>query len=320
MKQHLSYAAPVAYVLTRLYLEAVDAPSYAVAVADIAFLVAMLYILSDNIERAAAGIGVHSIYNVMLLSWIAAIPQTVVAIHFVYAEKYAAAFLDSMVSTLVDAFIVTALVRLGYLDTLRRDWHLIALWAFVAIAFGALIDAPQRLDVGGVYYYWMWFLIGAALLPYVFVRRVPGSINLDARTAATLAVNTVLVIYISWDLGRALVDWHMSETQLGAIAAVVATLPDLLVALTIRMSLAKVIEEHAAAEDAIRTMFAAAIHDQISIPALIVLIAPAAVAAFPHWLNVWVGVLIFTLLDRRAFLYLGLPASIGTIAYLALSF
>jgi hypothetical protein len=79
------------------------------------------------------------------------------------------------------------------------------------------------------------------------------------------------------------------------------------------------IAEHAAAEDAIRTMFAAAIHDQISIPALVVLAAPAAVGAFPHWLNIWVSVLKFALLDRRVFLSLGLPLVLITVIYLMLN-
>jgi hypothetical protein len=144
--------------------------------------------------------------------------------------------------------------------------------------------------------------------------------HFNARTAVSLAVNTVLIIYVSWDLGQALVTWHVSETQLGTVAAVVATMPDLLVALSIRATLARAIEEFAASEDAVRTMFSAAIHDQISIPALIIITAPAAVAVFPHWLNVWVSVLKFTLLDRRTFLYVGLPASVATTAYLVLSF
>jgi hypothetical protein len=319
MRQLLSFVLPVAYTFTRLYLEGAGAPPAAIAIADVAFLAALLYVLSDSIEKSVAEMGLHSIYNVMVLSWVAAIPQTVVAIHFVYAGKYTAAFLDSMVSTLVDAFFVTALVRLHYLNLVRRDWPLIVLWSFTALAFGALIDAPLRLNVPEDYYL-LWFFIGAVALPYLFTGGLQASIKFNAYTAANLLINTVLIIYISWDLGNALVAWHVSETQLGAIAAVVATLPDLLVALAIRTSLARAIEEYAAGEDAIRTMFAAAIHDQISIPALIALIAPAAVGAFPHWLNVWISILIFTLLDRRAFLYFGLPASLATIAYLALSF
>ena len=320
MKQITSAALPAAYVATRLYLEAADAPAVAVAVVDVAFLVAMLYVLSDSVEKSVAEVGIHGIYNVMILSWVAAIPQTVVAVYFALAGKYTAAFLDSMVSTLIDAFIVTALVRLRYLDVIKKDWHLIVLWVVATLAFGALIDAPLRVGVPWEPYYWAWFLIGAAVLPYLFVRGLPSYIKLDAVAAANLFINTVLIIYISWDLGNALVSWHMSEEQLGAIAAVISTLPDMLVALVIRTTLSKVIEEYTAGEEAIRTMFAAAIHDQISIPALIIIVAPASVAAFPHWLNVWVSVLKFTLLDRRAFLYLGLPASVGTIAYLALSF
>jgi len=316
----LSLAAPIVYTAVRLYLEYSEAPSAAVAIADVAFLVALLYALSDDIERGVAELGVHGIYNVMILSWVAAIPQAVVAVHFAQAGKYTAAFLDSMVSTLIDAFFVTALVRLSYLDVVRRDWHLIVLWAAAALMFGALIEAPARLAIPHAPYYLAWFLVGALGLPYLFSRGLPGAPRLNARVAVSLAINTILIIYVAWDLGQALAAWHASEVQLGAVAAVVATLPDLLVALSIRSTLARAIEEFAAADDAIRTMFAAAIHDQISVPALIIITAPAAAAAFPHWLNVWVSMLIFTLLSRRALLYVGLPASAATVAYLALSF
>jgi hypothetical protein len=63
-------------------------------------------------------------------------------------------------------------------------------------------------------------------------------------------------------------------------------------------------------------MFAAAVHDQISVPALVALVAPASVAAFPHWLNVYVSILKFTLLGRRVFLFFGLPAALAAIIYL----
>ena len=315
-----SFAVPIAYAAVRLYLESQGAPPAAVAVTDVAFLVALIYSLSDDIERGVAELGIHSIYNIMIVSWVAAIPQTIVALYFATVGKHTAAFFDSMVSTLVDAFLVTALVRLQYLDAVRRDWHLITLWVASTLVFGALVEAPLRLSIPQEPYFWLWFLVGAFGLPYLFSRGLPGSMYFNARAAVSLVVNTALIIYVAWDLGQALVTWHMSETQLGAVAAVVATLPDLLVALSIRATLARAIEEFAASEDAIRTMFSAAIHDQISVPALIILIAPAAVGAFPHWLNAWVSVLKFTLLDRHAFLYLGLPAALTTIAYLALNF
>jgi len=320
MKWLFSFVLPVAYVAFRMYLDAMGAPTAAVAVTDVAFLVTLLYALSDDVEKGVAELGIHSIYNIIVLSWVAAVPQSVVALYFAQAGKYTAAFLDSMVSTLVDAFLVTALVRLQYLDAVKRDWHLIVLWVVATLTFGALVEAPIRFNMSPEPYYWMWFLVGAFGLPYLFSRGLPGGLYFNARVAINLVINTVLIIYVAWDLGKSLAAWHMSETQLGAAAAVVATLPDLLVALSIRTSLARVIEEFAAAEDAIRTMFAAAIHDQISVPTLIILIAPTAVGVFPHWLNIWVSILKFTLLDRRAFLLFGLPAAMATIAYLALTF
>jgi len=316
MRRLLSVAAPVAYAVVRLYLE-YEGTTAAVAVTDVAFLVGFLYTLSDDIEKAAGELGIHGIYNVMIVSWAAAIPQTIVAVYFAMAGKYTAAFLDSMVSTLVDAFLVTALVRLQYLDAVKRDWHLIALWVAATLTFGALAEAPLHLPIPHEPYYWLWFAVGALGLPFLFSRGLPGGVRFNARTAVSLAMNTVLIVYVSWDLGQALVAWHMSETQLGTVAAIVATLPDLLTALVIRATLAKLIEEYAAAEDAIRTMFAAAIHDQISVPAMIMLVAPAAASAFPHWLNMWVSILKFTLLDKRAFLGLGLPSALITVIYLS---
>jgi hypothetical protein len=318
MRRLISVVLPVAYVATRLAVQSTGNTAVVAAV-DVAFLIGFLYTLSNDVERAVGKLGIHGIYNVMIVSWVAAIPQTVVAVYFASVGKYTAAFLDSMVSTLVDAFFVTALVRFKYLDAIKRDWHLIALWVATTLAFGALIEAPIQLSIPHEPYYWMWFLIGAAALPFLFSRGLPGTIHFDTPTAVNLAISTVLIMYVSWDLGQALVTWHMSETQLGVVAAIVSTLPDLLTAFIIRATLARLIEEYAAAEDAIRTMFAAAIHDQISIPALIILVAPAAVGVFPHWLNIWVSVLKFTLLDKRVFLSLGLPPALITVIYLLLN-
>jgi hypothetical protein len=143
MKGFLPFITPAVYIAVRLYLEAAEAPEAAVALIDVAFLVAFLYTLGESVERRVGELGIHGIYNVMIVSWIAAIPQTVVAVYFAQVGKYTAAFLDSMVSTLIDAFIVTTIVRLGYLDFVRRDWPLIVLWAFTALDFGSLIDAPM---------------------------------------------------------------------------------------------------------------------------------------------------------------------------------
>jgi len=318
MRRYIFTVLPAVYAVTRLAVQTTG-DAVAVAVVDVVFLIGFLYALSDNIERAVGELGIHGIYNVMIVSWVAAIPQTVVALYFAQVGKYTAAFLDSMVSTLIDAFLVTALVRLKYLDAVRRDWPLIVLWVATTLAFGALVEAPLQLGIPPTPYYWMWFAVGAFGLPYIFSRGLPGTIYFDTRTAVNLAINTVLIMYVSWDLGRALATWHMSEVQLGAVAAIVATLPDLLTALIIRATLARLIAEHAAAEDAVRTMFAAAIHDQISVPALVILVAPAAAGAFPHWLNIWVSVLKFTLLGRGVFLGLGLPSALITVIYLMLN-
>ncbi|MFP3252418.1 MAG: hypothetical protein RXO32_11915 [Thermoproteus sp.] len=312
------FALVAAYIASHVAMDIVGAGAPATAAVDVAFLIGFLYALMDDVEKEVSALGIHGIYNVMLVSWVAAIPQTVVAIYFAKAGLYTAAFLDSMVSTLIDAFIVTALVRIQYLDAFRRDWHLILLWIAATLAFGATVAAPLNLGLETEPYYAGWLLIGAIGLPLLFARGIAGRPAVSAPTAVNLAVNTILVIYTAWNLGQDLTTWHATESQLGALAAVVATLPDLITALLIRAVLGRLTAEFAASEDAIRTMFAAAIHDQISDPALVLLIAPISALYFPHWLNIFISLLKLTLLDRRAFLLAGLPAAAATTAALML--
>ncbi len=311
MRLRPSTALAAVYVVVRIALS-VTGEEAAVPIIDVAFLISILYALTRDVEEDITELGVHGLFNVLVVSWVAAIPQTVVALYFASVGKYEAAFYDSMVSTLIDAFLVTALVRWSYLDAIRRDWIFIVVWVAATLAYGALIDLP----LPGWHH--AWFLIGALLLPITFARGLVSKIRLDMYNAVNLVVNALILGWTAWDIGDALVSWHMaSEATLGALAAVIATIPDLLTALLIRAIVGRRIAEMAASEDAIRTMFAAAIHDQISVPALIVLVAPQAAAAFPHWLNIAVSVLKFTLLDRRAFL-IGLAASIYIIATLML--
>jgi hypothetical protein len=311
------YVLPAAYAVIMYVLQYEGAPAAGLTLVDITFLIAFLYTLTDDIERAAGELGVHGIYNVVVVSWIAAIPQTVVAAYFTYAGLYTAAFLDSMVSTLIDAFLVTALVRSRYLSEVRRDWPLIIIWVAVTLTFGALVAAPERIpSLPPTPFYSVYFVIGALFLPVLFSRGIPTAVSFKAREAVNLVIYTALIMYTAYDLGGDLATWHMTESALGTIAALIATAPDLITALMIRLTLARAVGEDAGSEDAIRTMFSAAIHDQISDPALVLILAPAAAAAFPHWLNVLVSMLKLTLLDRRAFYFVGLPIAIATIALL----
>jgi hypothetical protein len=312
----LSLMLSVAYAAVRLLLmEALSgaAQTVAIAITDIAFLISILYALTRDVEENISQLGIHGLFNVVAVSWIAAIPQTVVAVYFTTIGKYEAAFYDSMVSTLVDAFLVTALTRWAYLDSVRKDWIYIVIWIAATLAYGAMIEAPWPL------WHHAWFAVGALLLPLLFARGLIKTIKVDVYTVVNLIINTIILIWISWDIGQALVAWHTSsEAALGTLAAIIATIPDLLTALLIRTVLARNVAELAAAEDAIRTMFAAAIHDQISVPALIVILAPQAAALFPHWLNIVVSVLKLTLLDRRAFAAVGLPVALAIIVALSL--
>jgi len=307
----------IAYFAIRLAAEGAGAPQAAVAITDVVFLLGILYSLASDVEKTAAELGNTRLINVLIVSWAAAIPQAVVAAALAAAGRYEAAFYDSMVSTLVDAFLVTAVVRLPFLQRLREEWWLIAVWVAATLTYGATIAAFYG-TAWAFPYHVAWFIVGAALLPALFAgREIAAKIRPEPYTVVNAIISAASLGYISWELGWALAGWHLSsEAALGAIAAVFATVPDLVTAFLIRTTLARYISEGAGAEDAIRTMFAAAVHDQISVPALVVLLFPDAVWAFPHWLNVFVSVLKFTLLDRRAFLGLGLPAAVAAIVAL----
>jgi len=304
----------IAYAAVRLALEEVGAPRATVALTDVAFLLGILYSLADDVEKAAGELGNTRLINVLVVSWSAAIPQTVVAIALASAGRYEAAFYDSMVSTLVDAFLVTALVRLPFLDRLRQEWWLIVTWVAATLTYGATITAFYNTPWAFPYHA-AWFIVGAVALPILFAgREVAAKIRPEPFTVVNALVSAVSLGYISWELGWALASWHLSsEAALGALAAIFATIPDLVTAFLIRTTLARYISEMASAEDALRTMFAAAVHDQISVPALIVLMFPDAAWAFPHWLNIFVSVLKFTLLSRRWFITAGLPAALAAV-------
>jgi len=306
-----------AYFAVRFALNEAGAPQATVALVDVVFLLGILYSLADDVEKSAHELGSTRLINVLIVSWAMAIPQTVVALALAAAGRYEAAFYDSMTSTLIDAFIVTALVRLPFIERLRQEWWLVAAWASATLAYGATITAFYG-TVWAFAYHTMWFIVGAVVLPALFAGyEVVSKIRPNPYAVVNAFVAIASLIYISWELGQALAEWHMSsEATLGALAAVFATIPDLIAAFLIRTALARYISEEASAEDAIRTMFAAAVHDQISVPALIVLLFPDSVWYFPHWLNVFVSILKFTLLDRRAFLYAGLPAAIASIVVL----
>jgi hypothetical protein len=83
----------------------------------------------------------------------------------------------------------------------------------------------------------------------------------------------------------------------------------------IRSIVSKVLSEEASMTEAVYTMLAAATHDQLTIPALILIFAPSAAAYYPHLFNIAVVLLKFTLLDKRFFYFIGLPASLLVLAF-----
>ncbi|MGC9131912.1 MAG: hypothetical protein ACP5H5_10065, partial [Pyrobaculum sp.] len=108
--------------------------------------------------------------------------------------------------------------------------------------------------------------------------------------------------------------FNVSEVHLGVVSTVLATLPDFIVAMLMRGVVAKILSDTAADYEVVATMLAAATHDQITIPALVLLFYPDAAPYYPHLFNIGVVLVKFTLLSRRAFWWIGLPATLLMLA------
>lgn len=268
--------------------------------------------LAFHAERVAADLGVNTLYNVVVMSWVAALPQTLVAYAFAQAGKYHAAYVDSMASTLIDAMLVTAVVRRSLIPRVgaQYKWQLF-LWTGTVLFLGATFNALAEPRVA-----WTWFLIGAVFLPLIFAVPLTLAARPTAEQLAELVANAVATGWIAYDVGVRLSELHMSESALGVLGAVFATAPDFLVALAIRTILARAIGE-VSGDDAIKTMFAAAVHDQISDPALVAIVAPSSVAYFPHDLNIFASLVKLTFLHPAAFWLVGVPSSLVTLYLLA---
>lgn len=291
----------------------VDWAPTAIPFVDIFFMLLLLALLNKDVEKDVERIGFAGLYNVVVVSWIAAIPQTVVAVVFAESGHYYAAFVDSMTSTLVDAFLVTAVARREALSMAASYWPALVIWSASVIAFGATSTSLPYYPVPAA-----WFVIGALILPLLFAPKTPGG-GMELNTFFDLLFTTAALGWIALDIGHALVALHsLSEGLLGVVGALVATSPDLIAAFSIRFILARSIGAVAGDDVMVRTMLASAVHDQISDPALVLMISTQAALFFPHLLNIVIALLVLTLLSPKLYWYVGLPAAVALMFLAAL--
>lgn len=245
-------------------------------------------------------------YNVLVVSMAMSLPQTLFAIKLAQSGKGLAAWIDTLLSTLVDAMLVTAVLR-RYVIGSPMIWRMVpflVMWSIAAlyvnyhtyaITYG-LFKLPE----------WVIAVIGI-LLPVVLVRPtgLPSKSELGM-----LMIHGVSTGVSSYQLSNVIAQLPYHEIQLGILATVLATLPDFIVALIIRSTVAKILSDVASEEEALATMLAAAVHDQVLIPALILILYPEVAAYYPHYFNLLVVLLKFTLLFRKVYWLFGVPFTI----------
>lgn len=245
-------------------------------------------------------------YNVLVVSLAMSLPQTLFAVKLAQSGKYLAAWIDTLGSTLVDAMLVTAILR-RYIIGSPMIWSMVPfmiMWSAAALYVNyhtyAITYGLFRLPE------WVIAVIGI-LLPVVLVR--PTGLPSKSELIALL-VHGISTGVSSYQLSNVIAQLPIHEIQLGIVATLLATLPDFIVALIIRSAVARILTEVASEEEALATMLAAAVHDQILIPALVLMLYPEAAAYYPHYFNVLVVLLKFTLLFRKVYWLFGVPFTI----------
>ena len=250
-------------------------------------------------------------YNVMVVSVAMALPQTVFAVNLAVNGKPTAAWIDTLASTLVDAVLVTAVIRRDIIGSplIRSTVGYMLVWSILAVGLN-LITGHGMVSRPITYAY---AIIGL-LLPLWLVIRTGISGLPDRSSIVLLANHAIATGLVSWELSNSLLSLEIAEVQLGVVSTILATLPDFIVGMLIRSVVSRVLSEEASMTEAVYTMLAAATHDQLTIPALILLFSPSAAAYYPHLFNIAVVLLKFTLLDKRVFYFIGLPASLLVLA------
>jgi hypothetical protein len=273
-------------------------------------LISVVYATEVNMALSNARIW----YNVMVVSVAMSIPQVVFAVKLVLSGKPVAAWIDTLGSTLVDAMLVTAVVRRHVVGSPLVRTPLVVgymfIWSILAVGLNILSWYPELYS--STHLALFYTVVGLAL-PFLLVkgnvRGLPSKSDM-----LMLANNAFATLVASYMLAEAVSQLHFEEVQLGVISVILATLPDFLVGMLIRGTVARILTAEASDQEMVYTMMAAATHDQLTIPGLIMMFTPEAMAYYPHLFNIAVVTLKFTLLDRRAFWFIGMPAAILILA------
>lgn len=256
-------------------------------------------------------------YNVLVISALCTIPQTIFAIRLAQGGLYTAAWIDTLLSTLVDAIFATALVRRGTIGT-PYMWSLLpimVIWSIFAISTNVYTIYPF---IPIPIYAAIMLVMGYIVLPIWIVFKHREAWEMPPASAIfVLAFNTIALFIASMNIADKLLELKMAEISVGITATILATLPDLIVAFLIRSAMAVVISDTAGMREAVATMLASAIHDQISVPALLLLLYPEVAPYFPHELALFVVLVKFLLLDKRLYWYIAVPSSL--LLFIALS-
>jgi len=252
-------------------------------------------------------------YNVLVVSVAMALPQTVFAVNLAASGKPVAAWIDTLASTLVDTIFVTAVVRRHVVGSpLVRSPLVVSFlfaWSILAVGLNVLAWHPELYTST---HFPLFYAIAGLILPAMLVRSVSGVPS--GRDVLMLANNALATLVASYMLSEAVAQLQIAEVHLGVVSTILATLPDFFVGMLIRSAVARVLDSEAGDQEMVYTMLAAAVHDQLTIPGLIMLLAPYTMAYYPHMFNIVVVVLKFTLLDRRIFWLLGMPAALLALA------
>jgi len=266
-------------------------------------LISVTYATEVNVALS----GVREWWNVMVVSAIFTIPQTLYAIQLGIHGHYLAAWIDTLASTLVDAMIVTAFIRRRLVGSAIAKASLIPMigWSLAALSINFFVNRiAEDTNIALVYVAMGYFFLPAMLVNWKNIER-PSRWQL-----ATLINNTVAMGVASYYMSELILQLSLEEIQLGITSTILATLPDFFVALVLRATFAWILSEEASDVETFKVMISAAIHDQITVPALILLFAPEAAAYYPHLFNIAIILLKFTLLDRRTYWLIGLPGAI----------
>jgi hypothetical protein len=276
---------------------------------DIALYMVLMVAVVYATEVSMALSNARIWYNVMVVSVAVALPQTVFAVNLAVNGKPVAAWIDTLASTLVDAMLVTAVVRRHVVGSpLVRSPLVVTFlfaWSILAVGLNILAWHPELYSST---HFPMFYVVVGLLLPVMLVRGVSGLPS--GRDVLMLANNAIATLVASYMLSDAIAQLQITEVQLGVVSTILATLPDFFVGMMIRGAVSRVLSSEAGDQEMVYTMLAAAVHDQLTIPGLIMMLVPQAMMYYPHMFNIVVVVLKFTLLDRRLFWLVGIPVSL----------